>query len=75
MRFGPTPLEDAKGAVLAHTLRVPGRVLKKGTVLQEDDIEALRAANLREVVAAVMEAGDVPEDEAAQRIAEALMAR
>lgn len=74
MRFGPTPLEDAKGAVLAHTLRVPGRVLKKGTVLQEDDIEALRAANLREVVAAVMEAGDVPEDEAAQRIAEALMA-
>ena len=74
MRFGPTPLEDAKGAVLAHTLRVPGRVLKKGTVLQQDDIDALRAANLREVVAAVMEAGDVPEDEAAQRIAEALMA-
>ena len=32
MIFGPTPLEEARGAVLAHTLRLPGKVLKKGTV-------------------------------------------
>jgi molybdenum cofactor cytidylyltransferase len=74
MRFGPTPLHEAKGAVLAHTLRVPGRVLKKGSVLQQEDVDALRAAGTHEVIAAVMEPGDVPEDEAAHRIAEALMA-
>ncbi len=74
MKFGPTPLEEARGAVLAHTLRLPGRVIKKGTVLAEAEIEALRAAQLREVTAAVMEPGDVPEDEAAERIGSALMA-
>lgn len=74
MIFGPTPLEDAKGAVLAHTLRLPGKVLKKGTVLEETALAALREAGKREVIAARLEAGDVPEDEAADRIASLLMA-
>ncbi|MCS6890887.1 MAG: molybdopterin-binding/glycosyltransferase family 2 protein [Rhodovarius sp.] len=68
MKFGPTPLAQAEGAVLAHTLRLPGRVLKKGTVLTAEELSALAAAGVQEVVAAVMEAGDVPEDEAAERI-------
>ena len=74
MIFGPTPLEEARGAVLAHTVRLPGRVLKKGTVLDEDGIAALREAGRRDVIAARLEAGDVPEDEAADRIANLLLA-
>ena len=73
MKFGPTPLEEARGAVLAHTIRLPGRVIKKGSVLQEGELQALRAAQIREVIAASMQAGDVPEDEAAERLAQALM--
>ena len=30
MIFGPTLLAEAEGAVLAHTHRTPGRVVKKG---------------------------------------------
>lgn len=74
MIFGPTSLDDAKGAILAHTMRLPGKVLKKGTVLEETALAALREAGKREVVAARLEAGDVPEDEAADRIANLLMA-
>jgi molybdenum cofactor cytidylyltransferase len=74
MNFGPTPLEEARGAILAHTVRLPGRVLKKGTVLDEAAIVLLREAGRRDVIAARLEAGDVPEDEAADRIADALMA-
>lgn len=73
MIFGPTRLEEARGAILGHTLRLPGKVLKKGTVLDDAAIAALRAANHREVVAARLEPGDVPEDEAADRLANALM--
>jgi len=73
MKFGPTPLEEARGAVLAHTIRLPGRVIKKGSVLQEGELQALRAAQIREVVAASMQPGDVPEDEAAERLAQAIM--
>ncbi len=74
MKFGPTPLDEARGAVLAHTIRLPGRVIKKGTALQEAELEALKAANIREVIAATMQPGDVPEDEAAERLAQAIMA-
>ncbi|WP_426957571.1 NTP transferase domain-containing protein [Muricoccus radiodurans] len=73
MIFGPTPLAEAKGAVLAHTIRLPDRVLKKGTVLDDPALAALHAANFREVTAARLEPGDVHEDEAADRLANALL--
>jgi molybdenum cofactor cytidylyltransferase len=74
MIFGPTPLDEARGAVLAHTVRLPGRVLKKGTVLDEGAIVALKEAGRRDVIAARLESGDVAEDEAADRIANLLLA-
>ncbi|MCS6930702.1 MAG: molybdopterin-binding/glycosyltransferase family 2 protein [Acetobacteraceae bacterium] len=74
MRFGPVPLAEARGAILAHTHRLSGRVLKKGTVLDEEAIAALAAEGRAEIVAAQLEPGDVPEDEAAKRLADALAA-
>jgi molybdenum cofactor cytidylyltransferase len=74
MIFGPTPLDEARGAILAHTVRLTGKVLKKGTVLDDAAIAILREAGKRDVIAARLEAGDVPEDEAADRIATLLMA-
>ncbi|MCU0888989.1 MAG: molybdopterin-binding/glycosyltransferase family 2 protein [Rubritepida sp.] len=73
MIFGPTPLEEAEGAILAHTVRLKDRALKKGTVLDAAAIAALRAAGHGQVIAARLTVGDVPEDEAASRIADALM--
>jgi molybdenum cofactor cytidylyltransferase len=74
MRFGPVPLAEARGAILAHTHRLAGRVLKKGMVLDEAAIAALAADGRAEIIAAQLEPGDVPEDEAARRLAEALAA-
>jgi molybdenum cofactor cytidylyltransferase len=73
MIFGPTPIDEARGAILAHTLRLPDRVLKKGTVLDAGALDALRAARHTEVIAARLESGDVPEDEAADRMANAML--
>ena len=42
MRFGPLPLDRLEGTVLAHTHRLPGRVLKKGRRLEAADVEAFR---------------------------------
>ena len=71
MKFGETPLDDAAGAILAHSVRAGRLSLKKGRVLQEADIEALRNAEIESVVAARLEADDVGEDSAAARIAKA----
>ena len=72
MRFGETLLEQAQGHILAHSLRLADGVLKKGKVLDGDDLARLGAAGHQRIVTACLEPGDVPEDEAAYRLAQAL---
>ncbi|MBP2300992.1 NTP transferase domain-containing protein [Azospirillum picis] len=69
MHFGPLPLSDAEGAILAHSLRLGGLAFKKGRRLAAEDILALEAAGLTEVTAAKLDGGDLAEDAAAARIA------
>jgi molybdenum cofactor cytidylyltransferase len=69
MQFGSVPIDAALGAILAHSVRVGGKLFKKGRVLTAQDIAALREAGRSEIVVARLESGDVPEDEAAARIA------
>ena len=71
MRFAQLPLDEAEGAILVHSVRTPGRTLKKGSVLSADDVARLRAAGLEAVTAARLEADDVGEDEAALAVARA----
>lgn len=72
MKFGAVPLNDAVGAVLAHSVRAGDLRMRKGAVLGGEDIAALRAAGLSEVIAARLDADDVDENEAARRVATAL---
>ncbi len=74
MIFGDVPLAEAEGAILAHTLRLPARVIKKGTMLDAAAVAALREAGYASVIAARLEPGDVGENEAASRLARALVA-
>ncbi len=74
MRFGPVALAEAKGAISAHSHRLPDRMIRKGSVLDEAAIAALRQAGWSEVIAARLEPGDVPEDIAADRLAGPLVA-
>ncbi len=74
MRFGRLPLADAEGALLVHSVRAEGLSLKKGRPLTADDIRALAAVGIEAVTACRFEAGDVPEDEAAARLAAPLLA-
>ncbi len=73
MIFGAVAVAQAAGAVLAHTHRLPGRVLKKGSVLDPAALDALLAAGVTEVIAARLEPGDEAEDAAARRLANALL--
>jgi len=73
VRFGSTPLAEAEGAILAHAHRAGDRVFKKGRVLSSDDVAALDAAGVAEVIAARLEANDVGEDAAADRVAAACL--
>ncbi len=72
MKFGAMPLDEAEGAILAHSVKAGARALKKGRALTAADIAALRAAGKTAVIAARLEPGDVGENEAADRIAASL---
>ena len=72
MRFGDTPIDEAKGAILAHSWRANGVNFAKGRVLSDDDVARLRSAGVSSVVAARLDPDDVHEDEAAATLAKAL---
>lgn len=73
MRFGPVSIDDAEGAILAHSQQAGSVRLRKGVVLTEGAVAALAKAGVRSVVAARLEDGDVTEDAAATRIAKPLV--
>ncbi len=73
MQFGDVAIDDAEGVILAHSLRLDAKALKKGTVLTAGDIVILRNAGYTQVVAARLDPGDVSEEEAANRLARALV--
>tara|TARA_R110000850_G_scaffold107923_8_gene219796 strand:- start:78 stop:1094 length:1017 start_codon:yes stop_codon:yes gene_type:complete len=70
MQFGPVPLSEAEGAVLAHSLSLGGTVrLKKGHVLTAWDLDLVGQHGVKEVIVARLRAGDVGEDAAAEALA------
>lgn len=72
MIFGSRAPGEAVGALLAHTLRVDGKVFAKGAPVTAEAAAVLAAAGHAAVAVAVLEPGDVAEGEAAARIAAAL---
>ena len=73
MRFGPVPINQAMGAVLAHSVVLGVGRLRKGMVLGAADIAALQAAGKATVVVARLDANDIGEDQAATQLAAALV--
>lgn len=62
----------AEGVILAHTVRLPGKTLKKGRVLSLEDLAQLQENGIRQVSGVRLGADDVDEDEAAREVARAL---
>lgn len=73
MRFGPKPTHDAQGAILAHSLPLPGGGrIRKGRVLTSQDVERLVSAGVDEVTVAIPGPSDLGENDAARIVADAL---
>ncbi len=73
MEFGPVTLSDARGGILAHSIRAGDKLLKKGRVLDASDIAALERAGIREITIARLAPDDLDENAAAAAIACALV--
>ncbi len=74
MKFGEVGLDKAAGAILAHSVRLTDGVLRKGRILDAADIARLQSSGLAAVTVARLEDGDLDENQAALRLAEAFRA-
>lgn len=68
MKFGALPLDQAAGAVLAHSMGLPDGRLAKGQMLTTAHIARLKAAGLTHVTVARLDDTDLDEDTAARQI-------
>lgn len=75
MKFADMPVHDALGGILAHSVTIEGRSVRKGRRLDEALASELLAAGVTSLFVAMPETGDVLEDEAATRVARALAGR
>jgi len=72
MKFGLLAPGDAKGGIVVHSIRQDGVVLKKGSVVGDAEIAALKGAGIKAIMVARTEPGDVSEDAAAAALAAAI---
>jgi molybdenum cofactor cytidylyltransferase len=74
LKFGPVPLEEAEGKILGHNVanRDGRRVLRKGKPLTAGHLALLRQLGYSAVYVAELEPGDVDENAAARRVAQAV---
>jgi molybdenum cofactor cytidylyltransferase len=73
MRFGTVPVAEGEGAVLAHSLMLGRKKMPKGRVLSAADLAAISGAGISEIVVARLDPGDIGEDQAAERLARAMV--
>jgi molybdopterin biosynthesis enzyme len=74
MHLQTVPVEEAVGNILVHNIadETGRKAFSKGHVVREEDLEKLVHLGRREVYVAALEPGDVHEDQAAARLAEAV---
>jgi len=74
MKFLSVSIDEAKGQILGHNIAGNNgrRVLRKGRALSDVDIATLRELGRHAVYIAQLDSGDVDENLAAQRIADAV---
>ncbi|WP_420584113.1 molybdopterin-binding protein [Ruegeria sp.] len=73
MKFGPVPVDQAAGTILAHSVQVGDRKLRKGITLTAEHQAQLASAGYSSITVARLEPGDCHEDKAAQMLADALV--
>ncbi len=72
MKFGLVPVEEAIGALAAHSVRAGSASVKKGSLVSREIAAQLKQAGIDSIIAARLEPGDIAEDEAAWRLARVL---
>lgn len=70
MKFGPLPIAEAVGGIVAHAVRQGDFILKKGVPITAEHVLELEQRGLNTIVVAMLEPCDISENEAAGVLAQ-----
>ena len=73
MIFDELPVSAAEGCILAHSIDLLGRRLRKGVTLNKAHIDELTRAGITHISVARLQERDIAEDAAAVALAKALV--
>lgn len=73
MKFASVELALAKGHILAHSISLDKATLKKGIILAAGDLAKLKQSGRDYVTVAMLEDGDIAENQAAEALADTLL--
>ena len=73
MKFDTYPTSEGLGHILAHSIHAGGKKVKKGKILNRQDIELFLNSGIQEIMVARLEEGDIGEDEAASYLGKKLV--
>jgi len=73
MQFTDFDIEACEGLILAHSHKLAGKRIAKGSVLTKELVAAFQKGGITQLVCAAPEPGDLSEDQVADRLASALL--
>ncbi|MBJ6373319.1 molybdopterin-binding protein [Sedimentitalea arenosa] len=73
MKFGPVPVENAAGAILAHSVKLSNARLRKGLMLEAEHVASMQSEGVSQVIVALLDEDDLHENVAAEILAERLV--
>lgn len=72
MDFFKVAVQDAVGDILAHTIKLDKKSLKKGSILTQSDCDYLKGCSVTDITVARLQDGDIHEDTAAAKVANSI---
>ena len=75
MKFKRIPTSKAENTILAHSVLLKEGKLKKGKLLNKEDIKLLKSNSVNKIFVAIIERNDIHENKAADRIAKHIVSK
>jgi molybdenum cofactor cytidylyltransferase len=72
MLFEKRPVAETKNTILAHSLKLAETTFKKGHIISQDDIDLFSEDGIESITVAILQEGDIGENEAAALLAKEL---
>ena len=75
MKFKKVFIKDALNKILAHSINLKNSKIKKGKVLDVNDLALLKENSINKIYIAILEENDLPENKVAENVTKKIVSK